>query len=271
MAGSPGVTGSINMPRGIQFRPMRHFQTFLTCLLAALLSDCSESSSITQPSARTAPYAVDPAQTGAWSTAKDDLRFFLHGTMSSEFVPERVLKAFAAAYPDLYPGGDFSAYGVIVDPADDLPIGFTRRNVQHLGGQPSIGINCAVCHVGELRDARDHSLIRVIGRPSEFNIYAFFGAFSVAMARTAEPEAMAKFLPHYLRAGNPEEGAQKRLDAEIERQKEAIAAAIKADPLASKSLPADALHEIAPGDLELDGKRLEQSVDLIPLVRAILN
>jgi len=80
---------------------------------------------------------------------------------------------------------------------------------------------------------------------------------------------MAKFLPHYLHAGNPEEGTQKRLDAEIERQKEAIAAAIKADPLASK-LPADALHEIAPGDLELDGKRLEQSVDLVPLVRAIL-
>jgi cytochrome c5 len=249
---------------------MRRLQTFLFCFLAVLLSACSELTSTTGARAKVTPYGIDPAQAGAWPNARDDLEFFLHGTMSSEFVPERVLKAFVAAYPDLYPGGSFSAYGTIVEPGDDLPIGFTRRKVAHLGGELSIGINCAVCHVAELRDAPDHSPIRVIGRPSQFNIYAFFGAFSVAMARTAEPEAMMKFLPHYLRAGDADEGAQKRLAAEIDRQKTAIAAAINADPFASKSLPAGALHDIAPSDLELDGKRLERSMDLVPLVTAIL-
>src|SRR5256885_42589 len=97
--------------------------------------------SVTQKSA-----AQDMAQVPAWT--RDDLEFFLHGSMSSEFVPEGVLRAFIKAYPDLFPKDDLSHLGAVPDARFGWPIGFTRREVPHLGGLMSVGVNCASCHVG---------------------------------------------------------------------------------------------------------------------------
>ena len=77
--------------------------------------------------------------------------FFLHGSMSTEVVPETVLRALIKTYPDLFPTADLSHLGLIPDPAFGWPIGFSRKNVQHLGGLPSIGINCASCHVTQIK------------------------------------------------------------------------------------------------------------------------
>ena len=44
---------------------------------------------------------IDTAQIPKWSS--DDLSFFLHGSMSTEVVPEAVLRAFIKTYPDLFP------------------------------------------------------------------------------------------------------------------------------------------------------------------------
>jgi hypothetical protein len=52
-----------------------------------------------QPS--TATTGIDTAQIPKWSA--DDLDFFLHGSMSTEVVPEPVLRAFIKIYPDLFP------------------------------------------------------------------------------------------------------------------------------------------------------------------------
>lgn len=241
----------------------------LLLILAAGVTTCAHPGKRSQPFPSSEFYRVDPAQISTWS-ADDDVKFFVHGTMSSEFIPERVLRAFLAAYPDLYPGGDLSAYGVTVRSPEDLPLGLTRRTVAHLGGQPSIGINCAACHLGEVYEAPDRPPIRVLGRPSQFNIYAFFGAIAVSMVRTADPASMEKFLRHYLRVSDPADGAQKLLESELKRQEDAIAAAIAADPFGSKAVPPGALHEIAPDDLAIDTKRLERGMDLVPLVRALL-
>src|ERR1044071_7988219 len=58
---------------------------------------------------------IDPAQIPKWSA--DDLEFFLHGSMSTEVVPERVLRAFIKIYPDLFPASDLAYLGLIPDPA----------------------------------------------------------------------------------------------------------------------------------------------------------
>ena len=78
-----------------------------------------------------------------WSSA--DLEFFLHGSMGTEVLPEKVLQAFRATYPDLFLGADLGAFGALTDPRSTLPVGFSRREVKHLGGLSSIGINCAAC------------------------------------------------------------------------------------------------------------------------------
>src|SRR5436190_22503832 len=92
---------------------------------------------------------IDSAQIPKWSA--DDLDFFLHGSMSTEVVPERVLRAFIKIYPDLFPASDLAYLGLIPDPAFGWPIGISRKaEVKHLGNLSAVGINCASCHVAEI-------------------------------------------------------------------------------------------------------------------------
>src|ERR1043166_7750887 len=104
---------------------------------------------------------IDLAQVPKWSRA--DLDFFLHGSMSTEVVPERVLQVFMVLYPDLFPNKDLSNFGLIPDPKTGWPIGVSRREVPHLGGMSSIGVNCASCHVGEINLGPDTKPLRVLG------------------------------------------------------------------------------------------------------------
>ncbi len=116
---------------------------------------------------------IDLAQVPKWSRA--DLEFFLHGTMSTEVVPERVLQAFVAMYPDLFPNKDLSNFGLLLDASSNLPIGVSRRDVPHLAGLSSIGVNCAACHVGEIdfvSSKRARRSLRVLGMTSHFDAEA---------------------------------------------------------------------------------------------------
>src|SRR6266403_3156926 len=84
--------------------------------------------------------AVDTAQVPNWSP--DDLNFFLHGSMSTEVVPEPVLRAFIKIYPDLFPRPDLAHLGLIPDSDFGWPVGFSRKEVKHLGSLPAVGLNC---------------------------------------------------------------------------------------------------------------------------------
>src|SRR5262245_26056588 len=68
----------------------------------------ASAASPTASSAAASASAFSPAQTPSWSA--DDLEFFLHGSMGTEFLPERVLTAMCATYPDLFPGADLAAF-----------------------------------------------------------------------------------------------------------------------------------------------------------------
>src|SRR5207237_3114350 len=95
-------------------------------------------------------YNDDIAKQQAPSWSKDDLNFFLHGSMSTEVVPESVLRAFIKMYPDLFPSSELTHLGLIPDKEFGWPIGFSQKKVQHLGNLPAIGINCASCHVAQI-------------------------------------------------------------------------------------------------------------------------
>jgi len=114
-------------------------------------------------------------------------------SMSTEVVPEVVLRAFIRIYPDLFPTKDLSHLGLIPDPAFGWPIGFSRGQVPHLGGLSAVGVNCAVCHAGEITSAAGGEPVRVLGMTSHFDAEAYFGAVVVATFRTAEPLNMKKF------------------------------------------------------------------------------
>ena len=221
-----------------------------------------------KPAAQSQPKPPEMAQVPTWS--RDDLDFFLHGSMSTEFAPETVLRAFIRTYPDLFPTNDLSHLGLIPDPAFGWPVGFSRSKVPHLGGLPAVGINCASCHVTDTTPAHGGAPVRVLGGTSHFDAEAFFGSVIVATFRTADPANMKKFLAAHLAVTDPAGGekAQEAFASEWERQKEAIAAVLASDP--AKNPTPGALLEINAADLPLDSETLAKSPDLPKLARTTL-
>jgi hypothetical protein len=115
------------------------------------------------------PARTDIAQQQVPSWSKDDVNFFLHGSMSTEVAPEAVLRAFIKTYPDLFPTSDLSHLGLIPDPEFGWPIGLSRKpQVKHLGGLPAVGINCASCHVAQITSISRPEPIRILGVTSHF-------------------------------------------------------------------------------------------------------
>jgi len=201
-----------------------------------------------------------------------DLDFFLHGSMSTEMVPEAVLRAFISSYRDLFPSPDLSNFGLIPDPAFGWPVGLSRGPVPHLGGLPAVGANCAACHVGEITSSPGAPPVRVLGMTSLFDAEAFFGAVIVATFRTADPANMKGFLAAYLEVSDPAGGAtaQRLLSTEWQRQEQKIATAISADPSGGKDIAPGTLHTIATTDLRLNRQVLEQGLNLAMLSRSFL-
>ena len=68
----------------------------------------------------------------------------------------------AGICPDKLPGG-FASVGFIVEPGHDLPIGVSRRRRL---GIDQVGLNCATCHTGTVRDSPDAAPRIVLGMPS---------------------------------------------------------------------------------------------------------
>lgn len=198
---------------------------------------------------------IDPAQIPKWSA--DDLDFFLHGSMSTEVVPEAVLRAFIKIYPELFPQQDLAYLGLIPDPQFGWPIGFSKKKVKHLGDLPALGLNCASCHVAEVRTS-GAAPVRVLGATSHFDAEAFFGAVAVSTFKTSEPGNMKLFLKAYF--ANP------ALDAAWEAQQVKIAERMAADPFGSKGVDPGELHVIGSGDLELN----KEAADLPKLAAAFL-
>lgn len=77
---------------------------------------------------------------------------FKYGSIGSEpvnGVPYWIWKVLPEVFPDKLPGDGYSSLGFIQEPGKDLPIGFGKRRVFI----DRVGLNCAVCHTGTLRES----------------------------------------------------------------------------------------------------------------------
>ena len=206
------------------------------------------------------PAAQRLSQTPTWS--KNDMQFFLHGTMSTEFVPENLLRAFVRANPDLFPKADLSHFGLIPDPSFGWPIGFSRRTVPHLAGLPAVGVNCASCHSAEIVSASGDRSVRVLGVTSHIDAEAFFGAILVSTFRTADPANMEKVLAARVSDAGGSPAVFKGIWAAQQRE---IIGAMTADPFGAAGVSPGEMHSIQAKDLEVEGH-----ADLLPAIRATL-
>jgi hypothetical protein len=222
---------------------------------------------------------LERAQVPTWS--QEDMAFFLHGSMGTEVFPEAVLDAFRRTYPELLPGSDLSAFGLLTQTGGDLAVGVSRREVPHLGGLSSIGINCAACHVAEIRPRGGGAGVRVLGAAAHFDPEALFGAVIAATFQTLDVGNMSRFLTNYLEVCDAQASAaaRARLASELTRQREQIAAAIaeylaeatsSAATGAARGTTGQRLYDLDRSMLTLDGGYLERHGDLAPLVRSLL-
>ena len=76
--------------------------------------------------------------------------------------PYAVFAALPSICPDRLPGG-YASLGFIYEPGRELPIGISRRVRQ---GVDHVGLNCAVCHTGTVRDTPSSPPRIVLGMPA---------------------------------------------------------------------------------------------------------
>jgi hypothetical protein len=187
--------------------------------------------------------AEQNSQVPDWS--RDDLNFFLHGSMGTEIFPEPVLRVFIKTYPQLFPTTDLSHLGLIPDDEFGWPIGFSRKTaVKHLGNLPAVGINCASCHVSRITSTTSETPIQILGTTSDFDVEAFFGSILAATFKTSDPANMKKFLALYL-------GAKAAAFEEAwNKQENKIIATMKDDPSGAKEIAPGELHAVPDADLQ---------------------
>ena len=113
----------------------------------------------------------------------DILEHFKYGSIGSEpggtiftqvggvLPPYLVFKTLPALCPDKLPGG-YASLGLVFEPGHELPIGVSRR--WRLGVE-QVGLNCAVCHTGTVRQSAEAKPQVVLGMPAhQFDLERFF-------------------------------------------------------------------------------------------------
>jgi hypothetical protein len=133
----------------------------------------------------------DPSIVADYGNGLDaaERRGFYHLSQGSEIMPWIVLTAIDVADPASSKPfvENLSRYGLLPDPGreDGLPVGLTVASNPFTFGMDFVGINCAACHVGELR--HNGKAVRVDGAPNMFNLQLFYSdAIDAVMATTSD-------------------------------------------------------------------------------------
>jgi hypothetical protein len=114
---------------------------------------------------------------------------FYHLSQGSEIMPWIALTAVDVADPSSAKPfvENLGRYGLLPDPGrnDGLPVGLTVASNPFTFGMDFVGVNCAACHVGELRHGG--KAVRVDGAPNMFNLQLFYSdAIDAVMAATSD-------------------------------------------------------------------------------------
>jgi hypothetical protein len=85
--------------------------------------------------------------------------------------PYWAFRVLPAVCPEQLPGG-YASLGLLYEPGHDLPIGISRRKRL---GTDMVGLNCAVCHTGTLRETPQSKPQIVLGMPAhQLDLQRFF-------------------------------------------------------------------------------------------------
>jgi mono/diheme cytochrome c family protein len=107
--------------------------------------------------------------------------------------PYWVFRALPQVCRDRLPGG-FASLGFIVEEGQELPIGISRRRRM---GLDHVGLNCAVCHTGTVRDTPSSPPRVVPGMPAhQLDLQSFVGfVMDCTLDNRLTAETIARYLP----------------------------------------------------------------------------
>ncbi len=100
---------------------------------------------------------------------EDDVEHFKYGSIGSDNaergLPYWIFTVLPEVFPEhLPPGGKgYEAFGLLVEPGRDRPVGFSKRRVF---GIDLLGLNCALCHTSVVRDDPGTEPRLVVGMPA---------------------------------------------------------------------------------------------------------
>ncbi len=95
----------------------------------------------------------------------DITEHFKYGSIGSEpasGIPYWIFKVMPDMFADKLPGQGYASLGLLEEPGRDLPIGFSKRRVI----VDRVGLNCAVCHSGTVRETPSSQPILYVGMPA---------------------------------------------------------------------------------------------------------
>jgi mono/diheme cytochrome c family protein len=99
---------------------------------------------------------------------------FKYGSIGSDVdngIPYWIWKVLPDLFPDKLPGEGLQSLGFVQEPGTDRPIGFSKRRV----GLDRVGLNCAVCHTGTVRDTPASDPRIYLGMPANtMNLQAYY-------------------------------------------------------------------------------------------------
>lgn len=168
-----------------------------------------------EPSGSEIPTGASGAHLGGLSA--EDRKAFYHTPEGSELFPLDWLRAMTSVKTGKPLLDDLGRFGLIDDPdgpvvaANDarrLPVGVTR--VVPTGSRlEMLGVNCAACHVAEMR--YKGAVVRVDGAPALFDIQGFYAEmFQSAVATLSNRDRLVPFL-QTLKANGPRDPATELL------------------------------------------------------------
>ena len=104
----------------------------------------------------------------------DAVEHFKYGSTGGERdagIPVALWKILPDLFAKHLPGKGLESLGFIYEPGREFPIGVSERNVQ---GVDRVFLNCAVCHVGTVRDKPESPRRIIVGMPAhQMNLQAF--------------------------------------------------------------------------------------------------
>ena len=96
-------------------------------------------------------------------------RTFKYGSIGSEpanGIPYWIWKVLPEMFPEKLPGpgNGYASFGFVFESGQEMPIGLSRRKVII----PRVGMNCAICHTGTVRDTPDVGAANLPGNARQY-------------------------------------------------------------------------------------------------------